>query len=101
MRNYVEIVDVKARQIMDSRCMPTIEVDVILEDGTIGRAAVPSGASTGMFEAVELRDGDKEKFKGKGKDDSKDENVYQYSVKFDDMEEETKKEPEEKKEEDK
>ncbi|MBP1744719.1 MAG: phosphopyruvate hydratase [Firmicutes bacterium] len=66
MRNYVEIVDVKARQIMDSRCMPTIEVDVILEDGTIGRAAVPSGASTGMFEAVELRDGDKEKFKGKG-----------------------------------
>lgn len=66
MRNYVEIVDVKARQIMDSRCMPTIEVDVILEDGTVGRAAVPSGASTGMFEAVELRDGDKEKFNGKG-----------------------------------
>jgi enolase len=66
MRNYVEIVDVKARQIMDSRCMPTIEVDVILEDGTVGRAAVPSGASTGMFEAVELRDGDKGKYGGKG-----------------------------------
>jgi enolase len=66
MRNYVEIADIRARQIMDSRCMPTIEVDVILEDGTVGRAAVPSGASTGMFEAVELRDGDKEKFNGKG-----------------------------------
>jgi enolase len=66
MRKYVEIADVIARQIMDSRCMPTIEVDVILEDGTVGRASVPSGASTGMFEAVELRDGDKEKFNGKG-----------------------------------
>ena len=66
MKNYIEIVDVKARQIMDSRCMPTIEVDVILEDGTVGRAAIPSGASTGMFEAVELRDGNKEKFGGKG-----------------------------------
>jgi enolase len=66
MRNYVEIVDIKARQIMDSRCFPTIEVDVFLVDGTVGRAAVPSGASTGMFEAVELRDGDKEKFAGKG-----------------------------------
>ena len=66
MRKYVEIVDVTARQIMDSRCMPTIEVDVILEDGTVGRASVPSGASTGMFEAVELRDGDKDRFNGKG-----------------------------------
>ncbi|HEY5575131.1 MAG TPA: phosphopyruvate hydratase, partial [Clostridiaceae bacterium] len=66
MRKYVEIADVIARQIMDSRCMPTIEVDVILEDGTVGRASVPSGASTGMFEAVELRDGDKDKFNGKG-----------------------------------
>ena len=56
MRKYVEIADVIARQIMDSRSMPTIEVDVILEDGTVGRASVPSGASTGMFEAVELRD---------------------------------------------
>jgi len=66
MRKYVEIVDITARQIMDSRCMPTIEVDVILEDGTVGRASVPSGASTGMFEAVELRDGDKDRFNGKG-----------------------------------
>lgn len=66
MRNYVEIVDVTARQILDSRANPTVEVEVILEDGTEGRAAVPSGASTGAFEAIELRDGDKEKYKGKG-----------------------------------
>lgn len=66
MKKYVEIVDIKARQILDSRAMPTIEVDVILEDGTVGRAAVPSGASTGMFEAVELRDGDADVFNGKG-----------------------------------
>ncbi len=66
MKNYLEILDVVARQIMDSRCFPTVEVEVYLEDGTIGRAAVPSGASTGMYEAVELRDGDKDKFLGKG-----------------------------------
>ncbi|MBV7273174.1 phosphopyruvate hydratase [Clostridium thailandense] len=66
MRNYVEIVDVMARQILDSRAFPTVEVEVVLEDGTVGRAAVPSGASTGMFEAVELRDGDKTKYNGKG-----------------------------------
>lgn len=66
MKSYVEIVDVVARQILDSRCNPTVEVDVVLEDGTIGRAAVPSGASTGMFEAVELRDEDKAKYNGKG-----------------------------------
>ncbi|MBE6066426.1 MAG: phosphopyruvate hydratase [Clostridium lundense] len=66
MKSYVEIVDVVARQILDSRCSPTVEVDVVLEDGTIGRAAVPSGASTGMFEAVELRDEDKSKYNGKG-----------------------------------
>ncbi|MBU5486037.1 phosphopyruvate hydratase [Clostridium sp. MSJ-11] len=66
MRNYIEIVDVVARQVLDSRCFPTIEVDVVLEDGTIGRSAVPSGASTGMYEAVELRDGDKSKYNGKG-----------------------------------
>ncbi|NKF07607.1 phosphopyruvate hydratase [Clostridium gasigenes] len=66
MKNYVEIVDVVARQIMDSRCFPTIEVEVYLDDGTMGRAAVPSGASTGKFEAVELRDGDQSKFMGKG-----------------------------------
>ena len=66
MKDYLEIVDVVARQIIDSRCFPTVEVEIYLEDGTIGRAAVPSGASTGMYEAVELRDGDKDKFLGKG-----------------------------------
>lgn len=66
MKNYVEIIDVVARQILDSRAFPTVEVEVYLEDGTVGRAAVPSGASTGMFEAVELRDGDKDVFGGKG-----------------------------------
>ncbi|PRR84693.1 phosphopyruvate hydratase [Clostridium luticellarii] len=66
MKNYIEIVDVTARQILDSRSNPTVEVEVALEDGTTGRAAVPSGASTGEFEAVELRDGDDEKYKGKG-----------------------------------
>lgn len=65
MKDYLEIVDVVARQILDSRCFPTVEVEVYLEDGTVGRAAVPSGASTGMYEAVELRDGDKDKFLGK------------------------------------
>ena len=66
MKNIVEIVNIIARQILDSRCFPTVEVEVILEDGTIGRAAVPSGASTGIYEAVELRDGNKEYFMGKG-----------------------------------
>lgn len=66
MKDYLEIVDVVARQILDSRCFPTVEVEIYLEDGTMGRAAVPSGASTGMYEAVELRDGDKDKFLGKG-----------------------------------
>ena len=66
MKSYCEIVDVVARQILDSRCFPTVEVEVYLEDGTVGRAAVPSGASTGMFEAVELRDGDKANYLGKG-----------------------------------
>lgn len=60
------IVDIFAREIMDSRGNPTVEVDVVLENGIIGRAAVPSGASTGMFEAVELRDGDKGRYLGKG-----------------------------------
>ena len=60
------ITDVFAREIMDSRGNPTVEVDVILDDGTMGRAAVPSGASTGMFEAVELRDGEKNRYMGKG-----------------------------------
>jgi enolase len=57
---------VEAREILDSRGNPTIEVDVVLEDGTVGRAAVPSGASTGIYEAVELRDGDKKRYMGKG-----------------------------------
>lgn len=60
------IVDVLAREILDSRGNPTVEVDVILEDGSFGRAAVPSGASTGAFEACELRDGDAERYNGKG-----------------------------------
>ncbi|UXX83359.1 phosphopyruvate hydratase [Roseovarius pelagicus] len=60
------IIDIHAREILDSRGNPTIEVDVILEDGTIGRAAVPSGASTGAHEAVERRDGDKDRYLGKG-----------------------------------
>ncbi len=65
MKNYVEIVDIHARQILDSRAFPTVEVEVTLEDGTVGRAAVPSGASTGEYEAVELRDGDKSNYVGK------------------------------------
>ncbi len=60
------IIDIKAREILDSRGNPTIEVDVLLEDGSFGRAAVPSGASTGAHEAVELRDGDKKRYLGKG-----------------------------------
>ena len=60
------ITDVYAREILDSRGNPTVEVDVYLEDGAFGRAAVPSGASTGAFEAVELRDGDKSRYLGKG-----------------------------------
>lgn len=60
------IIDVFGREILDSRGNPTVEVEVILEDGSMGRAAVPSGASTGAFEAVELRDGDSERYLGKG-----------------------------------
>src|ERR1700758_3164427 len=60
------IADLAAREILDSRGNPTVEVDVTLEDGSHGRAAVPSGASTGAHEAVELRDGDKERYFGKG-----------------------------------
>jgi enolase len=61
-----EIVDIIAREILDSRGNPTVEVDVVLEDGAFGRAAVPSGASTGAHEAVEKRDGDKSRYGGKG-----------------------------------
>jgi hypothetical protein len=60
------ITEVYAREILDSRGNPTVEVEVILEDGAVGRAAVPSGASTGVHEAVELRDGDKARYLGKG-----------------------------------
>ena len=60
------IIDIIGREILDSRGNPTVEVDVQLEDGAKGRAAVPSGASTGAHEAVELRDGDKERYLGKG-----------------------------------
>ncbi len=60
------IIDIHAREILDSRGNPTVEVDVLLEDGSFGRAAVPSGASTGAHEAVELRDGDKSRYMGKG-----------------------------------
>ena len=65
MKDYLEIVEVVARQILDSRCFPTVEVEIYLEDGTMGIAALPSGASTGIFEAVELRDGDKDYYQGK------------------------------------
>ena len=60
------IIDIIAREILDSRGNPTIEVEVLLEDGSLGRADVPSGASTGEREAVELRDGDEKRFLGKG-----------------------------------
>ena len=66
MKGYYEITDVYAREILDSRGNPTVEVEVILDDCIMGRAAVPSGASTGAFEAVELRDGDKSRYLGKG-----------------------------------
>jgi enolase len=66
MSQLTLIEEVRARQILDSRGNPTVEVDVILECGVVGRAAVPSGASTGAHEAVELRDGDKSVYLGKG-----------------------------------
>src|SRR3569832_1592845 len=61
-----KIVDIRGREIIDSRGNPTVEADVVLESGAVGRAAVPSGASTGTREAVELRDGDKSRYLGKG-----------------------------------
>ena len=66
MKDYLEITDVLAREILDSRGNPTVEVEVYLDDGTMGRAAVPSGASTGAYEACEKRDGDKSRYLGKG-----------------------------------
>src|SRR6185295_11481238 len=62
----MEITNIHAREILDSRGNPTLEVDILLADGSLGRAAVPSGASTGAYEAVELRDGDKKRYLGKG-----------------------------------
>ena len=62
----MELQSIHAREILDSRGNPTLEVDVVLNDGAIGRAAVPSGASTGAYEACELRDGDKKRYLGKG-----------------------------------
>jgi len=66
MKKYYEIVDVMGREILDSRGNPTVEVEVTLDDGTVGRAAVPSGASTGVHEACEKRDGDEKRYGGKG-----------------------------------
>ena len=66
MRNFCSILDVKAREILDSRGNPTVEADVICEKGISGCAAVPSGASTGRFEALELRDGEDQRYNGKG-----------------------------------
>ena len=66
MKQIIEIVDVLGREILDSRGNPTVEVEVYLEDGTVGRASVPSGASTGVHEACELRDGDKSRYLGQG-----------------------------------
>ena len=66
MKQEIRIQQIKGREILDSRGNPTVEVDVILENGVMGRAAVPSGASTGIFEACELRDGDKARYLGKG-----------------------------------
>ncbi len=72
MKQYLEIESVYAREILDSRGNPTVEVEVIVEGGIMGRAAVPSGASTGAFEAVELRDGDKSRYLGKGVENAVD-----------------------------
>src|SRR5580700_4397905 len=66
MAASTEIVEIKAREILDSRGNPTVEVDVRLRGGALGRAAVPSGASTGVHEALELRDGDAKRYGGKG-----------------------------------
>jgi len=66
MKEYLEIENVYAREILDSRGNPTVEVEVVLDGGFVGRAGIPSGASTGAFEAVELRDGDKTRYLGKG-----------------------------------
>ena len=66
MKHQITIQSVRGREILDSRGNPTVEVDVVLENGAMGRASVPSGASTGIYEACELRDGDKSRYLGKG-----------------------------------
>ena len=66
MKQYIPIESVFAREILDSRGNPTVEVEIIAEGGFVGRASVPSGASTGAFEAIELRDGNKERYLGNG-----------------------------------
>lgn len=66
MKRYIEITDIYAREVLDSRSNPTVEVEVYTDDNVMGRAIVPSGASTGVFEAVEMRDGDKTRYGGKG-----------------------------------
>ncbi|MBR3771290.1 MAG: phosphopyruvate hydratase, partial [Clostridium sp.] len=66
MNEKLRIIAVHGREILDSRGNPTVEAEVVLEDGSTGKAAVPSGASTGAFEAVELRDGDKQRYLGTG-----------------------------------
>ena len=63
---FLEIISVKGREILDSRGNPTVEAEVVLDDGTVGRGMAPSGASTGEFEALELRDGDPDRYLGKG-----------------------------------
>ena len=66
MKQKFAISAIHAREILDSRGNPTVEVDVVLDNGVVGRASVPSGASTGIYEACELRDGDKDRYLGKG-----------------------------------
>lgn len=66
MKNCVKIKDIHAIEVLDSRGVPTVQVEVILEDGSVGKSLVPSGASTGSFEAVELRDKDESRYLGKG-----------------------------------
>ena len=74
--DYLEIEKVIGREIMDSRGNPTVEAEVYLADGTVGRGMAPSGASTGEFEALELRDGDKSRYLGKGVTESGREHQY-------------------------
>lgn len=66
MKEFLKIEDIRALEILDSRGNPTLQVEILTENGCVGKASVPSGASTGKFEAVELRDGDKTRYMGKG-----------------------------------